>query len=452
MLRIVAGSRPIFSSSPVERDRLVGEATATGASSTGSPGVVLRREIERRRPGFGARRPLRVTLEIRRRSPATYREFSPSLVRSSQLAIGESICSKAIRSEAPRDEDRRVPVARRRRHSRRFEHSRRRFGVCRMAIERAHRDSRARHQEPGRSSRNTPGFGPMSPQILFDERAGEEAGRVVRGISVPIDAGRRDDRQGEVELELVPQGTLVERGAVRRRRGSPASTPDGSGTEIARGKESRELRPQVLFRAGASRGRRDSCARPRPIRRGISCFTAAAATSTRSGRRPKLVIAEVDEIVGLGDLDPERVVTPGIFVDRVFRATVKLDRAQLIEMMAEDRSRRAQSEAARHPAGSHGARTAALFREGEIVNLGDRSADAMLDHVVRRGVGSARRDASSPTAVPGGGARGHRSLQRRRTARDRASGRGVFPLRPDGVPMARGGQRRQVGLGGSRWR
>jgi 3-oxoacid CoA-transferase subunit A len=126
----------------------------------------------------------------------------------------------------------------------------------------------------------------------------------------------------EIEVELNPQGTLAERircgGA-----GIPAFfTPTGYGTLAAEGKEIREFngRPHVLVPAlrgdfafvKAWKGDRWGNLVYRKTARNYNAVMATAAD---------YVIAEVEEIVELGQLDPNYVHTPGIFVDAIFQGT-----------------------------------------------------------------------------------------------------------------------------------
>ena len=125
---------------------------------------------------------------------------------------------------------------------------------------------------------------------------------------------------GEIEVELNPQGTLAERmragGA-----GIPAFyTPTGYGTKVAESKEVREfggrmylmeraLRADVAF-VKAWKGDRWGNLIYRKTARNFNAVMATAAD---------LVIAEVEELVELGQLEPDHVHTPGIFVDRIFQ-------------------------------------------------------------------------------------------------------------------------------------
>ena len=123
---------------------------------------------------------------------------------------------------------------------------------------------------------------------------------------------------GELELELNPQGTFAERiragGA-----GIPAFfTPTGAGTRLAEGKEHREIggRMCVLERAlggdvaliEAWRADRFGNLTYREAGRNFNPVMATAG---------QLTIAQARDVVPVGDLDPEAIVTPGIFVDRV---------------------------------------------------------------------------------------------------------------------------------------
>jgi len=125
-------------------------------------------------------------------------------------------------------------------------------------------------------------------------------------------------RAGDIELELVPQGNLAERIRAAGAGIGAFFTPTGFGTLLAEGKETREIdgRNYVLeypIRADfalikALRGDRWGNLVYRKTARNFGPIMASAATCT---------IAQVREIVNLGDLDPESVVTPGIFVQRV---------------------------------------------------------------------------------------------------------------------------------------
>ncbi|MEN1925226.1 3-oxoacid CoA-transferase subunit A [Luteimonas qiangzhengi] len=123
---------------------------------------------------------------------------------------------------------------------------------------------------------------------------------------------------GEIELELVPQGNLAARIQAAGAGLGAIFTPTGYGTELAEGKETREIdgRQYVLeypIRADfalikAHRGDRWGNLVYRKAARNFGPIMATAAAST---------IAQVSEVVELGALDPEHIVTPGIFVQRV---------------------------------------------------------------------------------------------------------------------------------------
>lgn len=125
-------------------------------------------------------------------------------------------------------------------------------------------------------------------------------------------------RAGKIELELVPQGNLAERIRAAGAGIGAFFSPTGVGTTLADGKEERTFdgRRYVLeypIRAdyaliSAWKGDRWGNLVYRETARNFGPIMATAATTT---------IVQVDEIVSLGALDPEAVVTPGIFVDRV---------------------------------------------------------------------------------------------------------------------------------------
>lgn len=125
-------------------------------------------------------------------------------------------------------------------------------------------------------------------------------------------------RNGEVELELVPQGTLAERIRAGGAGIGGFYVPVGAGTAAAEGKETRVLdgRVHVLERPlradfALIRAWKADRAGNLVYRGAGRNFNAVMATAA------DVVIAEVDEVVEVGALDPEHVVTPGIYVDRL---------------------------------------------------------------------------------------------------------------------------------------
>ena len=130
-------------------------------------------------------------------------------------------------------------------------------------------------------------------------------------------------RAGEIELELVPQGNLAERIRAAGAGIGAFFTPTGYGTLLAEGKETREIggRHYVLeypIHADYALIKADRADRwgnlvYRKTARNFGPIMASAA---------KCAIVQVRETVDLGGLDPEAIVTPGIFVQRVVRVPV----------------------------------------------------------------------------------------------------------------------------------
>ncbi len=127
-------------------------------------------------------------------------------------------------------------------------------------------------------------------------------------------------RAGEIELELVPQGNLAERIRAAGAGIGAFFTPTAYGTDIAQGKETREIngRHYVLeypihadyALIQAEKGDRWGNL---VYRRSARNFNPVMATAAR------ITVATVHEIVELGELDPETVVTPSAYVQRVVR-------------------------------------------------------------------------------------------------------------------------------------
>jgi 3-oxoacid CoA-transferase subunit A len=146
--------------------------------------------------------------------------------------------------------------------------------------------------------------------------------QVKKMISSYVGENAEFERQllsGELEVELIPQGTLAERiragGA-----GIPAFyTPAGVGTEVATGKEIRDYdgKPHLLehwLRADFSivKAWKGDTAGNLIFKGTARNFNPMMATAG------KITIAEVEELVPVGELDPNHIHTPGIFVQRIF--------------------------------------------------------------------------------------------------------------------------------------
>lgn len=159
-------------------------------------------------------------------------------------------------------------------------------------------------------------------RILFENK---QVKKVIASFPFSTSASRPSEAEkqilsGEVELEILPQGTLAERiragGA-----GIPAFyTPTGVGTVIEEGKEARVFddRPCLLERALKAdyafvRAYKADLIGNLVFRGTQRQFNPIMATAAR------ITIAEVDEIVDTGELDPESIVTPGLFVKRIVK-------------------------------------------------------------------------------------------------------------------------------------
>ncbi|HJQ84102.1 MAG TPA: 3-oxoacid CoA-transferase subunit A [Candidatus Binatia bacterium] len=232
---------------------------------------------------------------------------------------------------------------------------------------------------------NTPGVGPLSAQMLAE--AGLVRKIVASFAAYPTRRTPIEDqiREGKIALELVPQGTLAER--VRAGgAGIPAFyTPTGVGTLVAEGKERRTFRGReyVLETALTAdfafvRAHRADRLGNLVYRRGARNLHPPFATGGR------VTVAEVDEVVAPGDIDPESVVTPGIYVDRVVRTEHPLDVEEVRAL-----SRRYGRAVHVEPRPDVGGlppdlmtrRAALLLRDGEYVNLGLGLPTLLSNHI-----------------------------------------------------------------------
>ncbi|NVK63112.1 MAG: CoA transferase subunit A [Flavobacteriales bacterium] len=149
---------------------------------------------------------------------------------------------------------------------------------------------------------------------------GKQIKKMVSSYVGENDEFERQMLSGELEVDLIPQGSLAERcragGA-----GIPAFfTPAGYGTEVAEGKEVREFngKPHILESAltadyaivKAWKGDTEGNLVYKATARNFNPLMAMAG---------KITVAEVEELVPAGELDPNEIHTPGIFVQRIFK-------------------------------------------------------------------------------------------------------------------------------------
>ena len=127
---------------------------------------------------------------------------------------------------------------------------------------------------------------------------------------------------GELEVELNPQGTLAERIRAGGAGIGGFFTPTGYGTVIAEGKETREIDGKMYvlekpLRADFAflKAWKGDCWGNLVFRRTARNFNPVMAAAA------DYVIAEVEELVGTGELDPDSVHTPGVFVDAIFQGS-----------------------------------------------------------------------------------------------------------------------------------
>jgi 3-oxoacid CoA-transferase subunit A len=148
-------------------------------------------------------------------------------------------------------------------------------------------------------------------------------GQIVRHIGTYVGENKLLEQMvinKQIDLQLIPQGTFSERMRAAGAGIAAFFTPTGYGTVVAEGKETREFdgRPYVLEHAlkadfafiKAWKGDKWGNLVYRKTARNFNPMMATAA---------KVTIAEVEELVEVGDLDPDMVHTPSVFVKRIFQ-------------------------------------------------------------------------------------------------------------------------------------
>jgi 3-oxoacid CoA-transferase subunit A len=123
---------------------------------------------------------------------------------------------------------------------------------------------------------------------------------------------------GELEVELCPQGTLAERLRAGGAGIAGFYTPTGYGTKVAEGKETREIDGKQYVLERGITGDFAIVKAWKADRHGNLIYRMTARNfNPLCAMAGKVTIAEVEELVEVGDLDPENIHTPGVFVQRV---------------------------------------------------------------------------------------------------------------------------------------
>jgi 3-oxoacid CoA-transferase subunit A len=133
------------------------------------------------------------------------------------------------------------------------------------------------------------------------------------------DEFERQMLSGELEVDLIPQGTLAERCRAAQ-SGFPAIyTPAGYGTEVAEGKETREFDGKMYVLETAFKADFSFVKAWKGDAAGNLIFKATARNfNPNMCGAATITVAEVEELVPVGSLDPNQIHIPGIFIQRIF--------------------------------------------------------------------------------------------------------------------------------------
>ena len=164
---------------------------------------------------------------------------------------------------------------------------------------------------------NNAGVDDFGIGLMLQER------QVKKMISSYVGENDEFERQmlsGELDVELIPQGTLAER-ARAAQAGFPAFyTPAGYGTEVAVGKETREFNGKMYVLEHAFKADFGFVKAWKGDEAGNLIFKGTARNfNPNMCGAAKITVAEVEELVPVGTLDPNQIHIPGIFVQRIFQ-------------------------------------------------------------------------------------------------------------------------------------
>lgn len=190
------------------------------------------------------------------------------------------------------------------------------FGLCGIpeALIDALRDSGVKNLTAISNNAGVDGFG--LGKLL-------ETRQIKKMISSYVGENAEFERQmlsGELEVELIPQGTLAERCRAAQ-AGIPAFfTPAGYGTEVAEGKETREFNGKMHVMEHAFKADFAIVKAWKGDTAGNLIFKGTARNFNPSMcGAAKITVAEVEELVEAGQLDPNQIHIPGILVQRIFQ-------------------------------------------------------------------------------------------------------------------------------------
>ena len=144
-------------------------------------------------------------------------------------------------------------------------------------------------------------------------------------IASYVGENREFERQmlsGELEVELIPQGTLAERSRAAQAGFPGCYTPAGYGTEVAEGKEVREFNGKMHVLEKAFEADFGFIKAWKGDEAGNLIFKGTARNfNPNMCGAAKITVVEVEELVSAGSLDPNQIHVPGIFVQRIFEGT-----------------------------------------------------------------------------------------------------------------------------------
>ena len=137
------------------------------------------------------------------------------------------------------------------------------------------------------------------------------------------DEFERQMLSGELDVELIPQGTLAERCRAAQAGFPAVYTPAGYGTEVAEGKETREFDGKMYVLEHAFKADFSFVKAWKGDAAGNLIFKGTARNfNPNMCGAAKITVAEVEELVPVGELNPNEIHIPGIFVQRIFQGEV----------------------------------------------------------------------------------------------------------------------------------